>query len=37
MDSAELLKRFIGVGYFPKELPPPFISASFSNNLVFRL
>ena len=30
MDNIELFGRFLGAGYLPKELPPPFHSTSFA-------
>jgi len=33
MKDVELLKRFVGVGYFPKELPPPFTSSLLAQHL----
>lgn len=33
MNSANFLAKFIGSGFFPKELPPPFSSHALSHNL----
>ena len=33
MRNSDLLKKFVGSGYFPKELPPPFSSKSMADKL----
>lgn len=33
MDKRELIDALLARGYFPKELPPPFTSAAFANNI----